>query len=89
MRNKIPIQQSQTQKSGHRPLKTLNQIPRAKIRTHNNSQGNNSLLEFSYPTSVGHGYCNIVEVQEKDIKTNCMKIIDIYVFEEEIISKPF
>lgn len=34
--------------------------------------------EPSYPTSASPKYCNTTEAQEKDVKTNLMKIIELH-----------
>lgn len=47
-----------------------------------NSQGNRSPLEPSYPTAAGPEYSNISEAEEKDLKTTCMKVIEV--LKEEI-----
>ena len=36
-----------------------------------------SPLEDSYPTTAVHEYSKIAKVQEKDLKTNCMKMIEV------------
>lgn len=42
-----------------------------------NNQGNMLAQEPSYPTAERPEYCNTTEAQEKDLKRNFMKMIDI------------
>lgn len=42
-----------------------------------NNQGNILPQEPSYPTTGRPEYCNTTEAQEKDLKRNFMKMIDI------------
>lgn len=44
--------------------------------TINNSQDNKSPLEPSYPTPKGPEHVNTAEAQEKDFKTNFMKMTE-------------
>ena len=42
-----------------------------------NSQSSMSSLQLSSPTTAGPNYSNIADTQEKDLKTNCMKMIEV------------
>lgn len=46
--------------------------------TTHNRQGNMFALEFSYPTTSDLECSNIAEVQEKHLKTICMKLIEVF-----------
>lgn len=44
----------------------------------NDSEDNMSLLEHNNHTIAEPEYSNIAEACEKDLKTNCMKMIDVF-----------